>query len=158
MKHTQINKLTRSAVIAALYIILTLISNSIGLASGAIQLRLSETLTLLPMIFPEAVFGLFIGCLVSNLLTGCVLWDIIFGSIATLIGAYFTMKLKNHPLAASFCPVAANALIVPFVLKYAYGIGDAWWYLCITVGIGELIVCCLLAPLVNKAVKKHNLK
>lgn len=150
-----IKLITRASVIAGMYIVLTLLSNMLGLASGAIQLRLSETLTLLPVIFPESVWGLFVGCFVSNLLTGCVLWDIIFGSLATLIGAFFTLELKNHRFLASLAPVISNAVIVPFVLKYAYGLGDAWWYLSITVGIGEIAACCILAPIATKGIEKH---
>ena len=148
-------KLTRAAAIAGLYIILTLVANMMGLANGAIQVRLSEALTLLPIIFPESIWGLFIGCFISNILTGCVVWDIIFGSVATLIGAYGVYKLRNRRFLASLCPVIANAVIVPFVLKYAYGLGDAWWYLCLTVGAGEVIACCILAPIVTKAIEKH---
>ncbi len=149
--------LTRAAVVAALYIILTLFANMLGLANGAIQVRLSEALTLLPVLFAESVWGLFVGCLVSNILTGCVFWDIVFGSIATLIGALAALKLKNHRFFASLAPVVSNAIIVPFVLKFAYGLGDAWWFLCITVAIGEIIACCILAPMVVKLLEKHKL-
>lgn len=152
---TNVKSITRAALVAGMYIVLTMISNMMGLASGAIQFRLSEALTLMPVIFPESVWGLFIGCVLSNLLTGCVIWDIIFGSLATLIAALLTRNLKNKIFLASLCPVVSNALIVPFVLKYAYCLGDAWWYLCITVGIGEVAVCCLLAPLVLKGIQKH---
>ena len=151
----KIKKLTRAAAVAGLYIILTLLSNMMGLANGAIQVRLSEALTLLPIILPESIWGLFVGCFVSNVLTGCVVWDIIFGSLATLIGAYGAYSFKEKRFLASLCPVIANAVIVPFVLKYAYGLRSAWWYLCITVGIGEVIACCILAPIVTKAIEKH---
>ena len=147
--------ITRASLVAGMYIVLTFVSNIFGLASGAIQFRLSEALTLLPIIFPESVWGLFIGCLLSNLLTGCVIWDVIFGSLASLIAAFLTRKLKNKIFLASLCPVISNAVIVPFVLKYAYGLGDAWWYLSLTVGIGEVAVCCLVAPLVLKGIYKH---
>ncbi len=152
---TNVKSITRAALVAGMYIVLTMVSNMMGLASGAIQFRLSEALTLMPVIFPESVWGLFIGCVLSNLLTGCVIWDIIFGSIATLIAALLTRKLKNKIFLASLCPVISNALIVPFVLKYAYCLGSSWWYLCVTVGIGEVVVCCLLAPLVLKGIQKH---
>lgn len=152
---TGIKQITRASAVAALYIALTLISNMLGLANGAIQLRLSEALCLLPMIFPESIWGLFIGCLLSNILTGCVVWDIIFGSLATLLGAYLTYRLRRHTALAVIPPVASNALVVPFVLKYAYGIGDAWWYLCFTVGLGEFIVCALFAPILLRGIKKH---
>ncbi len=153
--NTKAKIITRASLIAGLYIVLTMVSNMMGLASGAIQFRLSEALTLLPVIFPESIWGLFIGCLLSNVLTGCVIWDVIFGSLATLIAAIATHKLKKKRFLASLCPVVSNAIIVPFVLKYAYGLGDAWWYLCLTVGIGEAVVCMILAPIVLKGIEKH---
>ena len=152
---TNVKGITRAALIAGMYIVLTILSNMMGLANGAIQFRLSEALALMPIIFPESVWGLFVGCVLSNFLTGCVIWDIIFGSLATLIAAILTRRLKNKIFLASLCPVISNAIIVPFVLKYAYGLGSAWLYLSLTVGIGEAVVCCLLAPLVLKGVKKR---
>lgn len=157
MKHN-LKLLTRAAVVAALYIVLTLVANMMGLANGAIQVRLSEALTLLPVLFAESVWGLFVGCLISNIITGCVIWDIIFGSLATLIGAFVTLRLKKHRFFASLAPVVSNAVIVPFVLKYAYGVGDAWWLMAVTVAIGEIITCVFLAPLVVKALEKHKLR
>lgn len=150
-----LTKLTRSAIIASLYIVLTLLSNAFGLSSGVFQLRLSEALTLLPVIFPESVWGLFVGCIISNTITGCIVWDIIFGSLATLIGAYFTLKLKNHRFLASLAPVVSNAIIVPFVLKYAYNLSNAWWVMCLTVAAGEFIACCILSPLIVNKLEKH---
>ena len=90
-----VKMLTRAAAVAALYTALTFVSAFMGLSSGVIQFRLSETLCLLPLIMPEAVWGLFIGCAVSNLLTGCVIWDVVFGSIATLIGALVTSRMTS---------------------------------------------------------------
>ena len=84
--------LVQAAMIAALYVVLTFIANELGLASQAVQLRFSEALTVLPYFTPAAIPGLFIGCLLSNVLTGLALPDIVFGSIATLIGAVFTRK------------------------------------------------------------------
>lgn len=153
---TDIKRISRAAVIAALYTALTIISNIFGLASGAVQLRLSEALCLLPIIFPESIWGLFIGCLLSNIITGCVIWDIIFGSLATALAAYLSYRLRRHIVLALIPPVVINAVVVPFILKYAYGIGEAWWYLCLTVGLGELIVCSLLAPILIRGIKKHT--
>lgn len=148
--------LVRSAMIAAIYVVLTLIAGSLGLASGAIQIRLSEALTLLPILFPEAIAGLTIGCLIANAVTGCVTLDIIFGTLATLIGAYGTyLARKCRPLAI-LSPIASNALIVPFVLKYAYGLGEAWWYMFVTVGIGEIISCAILGSMLLKIIEKYN--
>ena len=87
--------LVHGAVIAALYVVLTLLANALGLANYAIQVRFSEALTILPVFTPAAIPGLFIGCLIGNILGGAILPDIIFGSIATLIGAFFTWKLRE---------------------------------------------------------------
>ena len=88
MKRTK--TITQAAIIAALYVVLTFVANTLGLARGAIQIRLSEALTILPYFTPAAIPGLFVGCLISNILVGSVLWDVIFGSIATLLGAIGT--------------------------------------------------------------------
>lgn len=100
MKRNRIQFISQGAVIAALYVALTHISNFAGLASGAIQIRLSEVLTVLPAFTPAAVPGLAIGCLLSNITTGCIPWDILGGTAATLIGAAGTFALKKYPYAA----------------------------------------------------------
>ena len=142
------------AVIAALYVVLTIIANALGLASGAIQVRLSEALTIMPCFTPAAIPGLFIGCILANVITGCVALDVVFGSLATLIGAIGTWLLKDKPLIAWIPPVLSNAVIVPFVLQYAYGVGDAWWFLFLTVGAGEVIACGILGVALYYALKR----
>lgn len=132
----KINFLTQAAMIAALYVVLTLAINAFGLASGAIQVRVSEALTILPYFTPAAIPGLFIGCLLSNTITGCALFDIIFGSIATLLGAVGTYLLRRHKWLAPVSPIIANTIIVPFVLSYVYGTPGTIPYLMLTVGIG----------------------
>ena len=87
--------LTQGAMIAALYVVLTFIANLAGLASGVIQVRLSEALTILPVFTAAAVPGLAVGCVLANLLTGCAIWDVVFGSLATLIGAVGTRLLRK---------------------------------------------------------------
>lgn len=89
-------------MIAALYVVLTYITNLLGLASGTIQVRFSEALCILPVFTPAAIPGLFIGCLISNLITGGIIWDIIFGSIATLLGALGTYFLRKRSLYTRF--------------------------------------------------------
>lgn len=133
--------MTHAALIAALYVVLTFLANSLGLASGAIQVRFSEALTILPFFTPAAIPGLFIGCILSNLLTGCALWDVLFGSIATLLGALGTYALRKYKWLAPLPPIVANTLIVPFVLAYFYGVPGGIPYLMLTVGIGEIISC-----------------
>ena len=109
-------------MIAALYVVLTFVANAFGLANYAVQVRFSEALTILPIFTPAGIPGLFIGCLISNILTGCAIPDIIFGSLATLIGAIFTWALRNRSkYLAPVPPIVANAVLVPFVLRYGYG-------------------------------------
>lgn len=144
----------QAALIAAVYTALTLFAGSIGLAGGAIQLRFSEALTILPFFTPAAIPGLFIGCVLSNMLTGCVIWDVIFGSLATLIGAVFTRLLrKKHYLLAHVPPIIANTLIIPFVLSYAYGAPESIYFLMLTVGIGEILSCGVLGILLMKGIE-----
>lgn len=146
--------ITQSAVIAVLYIALTLVSNAFGLASGVIQIRLSEALTILPMFIPSATLGLFIGCLIANFMCGSLVLDVIFGSIATLLGALGTRYLGRNKWIAPLFPIISNTLIVPFVLKYVYGISGAIWYFAITVFIGEFISCGILGILLYNTLKK----
>ena len=140
---TSTRYLTRGALIAALYVGLTYVSTVFGLSSGAIQFRISEALCILPIFMPEAIPGLFIGCIVSNIVSGCVIWDIIFGSIATLIGAVGAYLLRGLPMklkwVATLPNLVSNMLIVPFVLIYAYGVGDGFLLLSLSVGIGEAV-------------------
>ena len=146
--------LTRGAVIAALYVALAFVSSLMGLASGAIQLRLSEALTILPLFLPEAVPGLFIGCILANLLTGSVIWDVIFGSLATLIGALGAYLLRMLPkkliFLATLPTILANAVTVPFVIIFAYGSTDAYGFLFLTVGVGELLSAGVLGMLLYR--------
>lgn len=139
----QIQNLTVGALTAALYVILTFLSAMLGLSSGVIQLRFSEALCILPLFFPAAVPGLFVGCIISNIVSGCVVWDVIFGSLATLIGAIGAYLLRNLPdkliWLATMPTILANAIIVPFVLIYAYGATEALPFIMLTVFIGELI-------------------
>lgn len=147
---------TQAATVAALYVALTYFVSVFGLANGAIQLRVSEALSILPVFTPAAIPGLFIGCLISNILTGCVLLDVIFGSLATLIGACGTYLLRRLPYLAPASPVISNALIVPYVLKYVYGLGDAYLYLVVTVGIGQILSCYVLGLLLYNVLKKRR--
>lgn len=146
-----------ASIIAASYVVLTFVANAFGLASGAIQIRLSEALTILPVFTPYAIPGVVIGCLLANTLTGCTLWDIILGSIATLIGALGTYALKNHKLLATVPPMIANAVIVPFVLIKFYGLEGTYWYFALTVFIGEFISCGILGTFLQKSLLKGNI-
>ena len=150
----QVMLLVHAAMIAALYVVLTFLANSLGLASSAIQIRFSEALTVLPYFTPAAIPGLFAGCLLSNILTGCALPDIVFGSLATLIGAVFTRKIRKYKWLTPVPPILANAVIVPFVLLYAYGIRPLWLSF-VTVTIGEMISCGVLGMILLFSLQKY---
>lgn len=153
-KQNQVTLLVHAAMIAALYVVLTFIANALGLASSAVQIRFSEALTILPYFTPAAIPGLFAGCLISNILTGCALPDIIFGSLATLIGAVFTRKLRKYKWLAPVPAVLANALIIPLVLFYAYGIRPLWFSF-VTVTVGEIISCGVLGMILLFSLQKY---
>ena len=149
--------ITHGALIAALYAALTMLANAFGLASGAIQVRLSEILTVLPAFTASAIPGLTVGCLLANLITGCALWDVIFGAVATLLGAVFTRVIgKKNPFLAVIPPIVSNTVIIPLVLQKVYGMTDGLPYLCFTVGLGELISCGILGYLLYSLLKKRN--
>ena len=142
---------------AALYVLLTYISAAFGMSSGAVQVRLSEALCVLPCFTPAAVWGLFAGCLLSNFLTGGIITDVIFGSLATLIGAVFTRLLRRHTYLSLLPPIISNTIIVPFVLAYAYHIEGTIPYFMLTVGIGEIISCGIFGFLLGSVLKKHKI-
>ena len=148
--------LVHAAAIAALYVVLTEVSAMLGLASGAIQVRISEALTVLPYFTPAAIPGLFLGCLLSNFLTGCALWDVVFGSLATLLGALVSYAARKHRNLVWIPPVVSNVLIVPWVLRLVYGVPDALGYLMFTVGIGEVISCGVFGMLLLLALERHR--
>ena len=150
-------KLTHTAAISALYIVLTLVANAFGLANGIIQVRLSEALTVLPAFSAAAVPGLFIGCLLSNIICGSLLPDIVFGSLATLLGALGTRYLSKSKYTAPIYPIIANTVIIPPILKYVYNFEGAVWYFALTVGIGEIISCGIFVILLYSALKIRNI-
>lgn len=143
--------IAQAAVIAAIYTVLTMIAAGFDLASGAIQVRFSEALTILPFFTPAAVPGLTLGCLISNIVTGCALPDIIFGTLATFIGAIGSYALRRNRFLCSVPPVVSNALIIPFVLSYAYHIPGGIPYFMLTVGAGEVISCLVLGQILLSA-------
>ena len=155
-RHNKSAFLTQSGVIAALYVVLTLIAKFLGLDSGQIQLRLSEALCVLPVFLPAAVPGLTVGCLLANILCGNIFWDVIFGTLATLLGAVGTRMLRNRPLLALLPPILANTLIVPFVLAYAYGLPGGVPLFMLTVGMGEVLSCGVLGRVLWKALDKRK--
>lgn len=156
MKKNKVLFLTQAAMIAAIYVVLTFAVNAFGLANGAIQIRVSEALTILPYFTSAAVPGLFIGCLISNVLTGCALFDIIFGSLATLLGGVGTYLLRKWKWAAPISPILANTIIIPFVLAYVYELSGGIPYFMLTIGIGEILSCGVLGMILLFMLEKYR--
>ena len=147
--------MAQAAMIAAIYVVLTVLGAS--LAFGEVQIRFAEALTILPVFTPAAIPGLFIGCLLGNILGGAIVPDIVFGSLATLIGAFFTWKLRNKSkYLAPVPPVIANIIVVPFVLKYGYQVPLPIPFMMLTVGVGEVISAGVLGLIVYEALSKYK--
>lgn len=172
MRNTKVIFITQAAVIAALYVVLTLLANSLGLANYAIQVRFSEALTILPYFTPAAIPGLFLGCIISNTLTGCMLLDTVFGSIATLIGAFVTYFIAHglkKPSDVGFYkgnraikwltpipPIVANMIVVPQVLIHVYEFPGTLLYFTLTVGAGEVFSCFVLGMILLFALEPRK--
>lgn len=158
--------IVQAGIIAAVYVVLTVVFAPFGF--GEVQVRISEALTILPFFMPAAVPGLLVGCLVGNTLGGAVLPDIIFGSLATLIGAVCTRyigktfwakddsdtSLTKHLVFGAIPPIVANALIIPFVLKYAYSVPLPIPLMMLTVGLGEVVSCGVIGVILGRAVER----
>ena len=154
--------LTRGSLIAAMYVALTYLAFLVGLSGGVIQFRISEALCILPIFFPEAVLGLTVGCIISNIVTGAIVWDIVFGSIATFIGAVGARLMRKLPEAFKFLAtlptLLANAFIVPAVLILAYGVEGGYWFFFLTVGLGELVCATVGGTILYYSLRKINLR
>lgn len=148
--------LCQAGLIAALYTVLTVAVGSLGLASGAIQLRISEALCVLAAFTPAAIPGLTVGCLLSNLITGCLWQDVVFGTLATLIGALGGRLLHKHAYLVPLPTVLANTVIVPFVLAYGYHAAEGIGFLMLTVGAGELLSAYVAGLALYFALRKHS--
>lgn len=155
MKQTNTAFLSQAAMIAAIYVVLTYVFAPFSF--GEIQVRIAEALTILPVFTPAAIPGLFIGCLIGNIIGGAILPDIIFGSIATLLGAFFTYQLcRSRQLLAPLPPIIANTLIVPFVLRFGYDVALPIPFMMLTVGIGEILSCGVLGLVLYFALRKYK--
>lgn len=135
--------LTKAGIIAALYAALTLMVYPI--AFGSLQFRISEALTILPFFMPEAILGLFVGCIISNLLSpNIVVLDVVFGSLASLLAAYLTYRMPNKWLAP-LPPVIVNAFVVGAIITFSMSAGESFAAVfamnSLSVGAGQLIVC-----------------
>lgn len=156
MRNKKVLFVAQAALIAAIYVVLTYFISAFHLASGAIQVRISEALTILPFFTPAAIPGLTIGCFLSNLLTGCLPMDILFGSLATLIGAVGSYCLRKYKWLVPLPPIVANTLIVPYVLAYVYGAEGSIPFFMLTVGMGEVISCYVLGGILLNALLPYR--
>lgn len=154
MKNKKTAFMTQAAMIAAIYVVLTYLFAPFSF--GEIQVRISESLTILPLFTPAAIPGLFIGCLIGNILGGAILPDIIFGSLATLIGAIFTYLLrKQNRFLGVLPPILANTIMIPLILRYAYGINLPLSVLMLTIAAGEILSCGILGMVVYCALRRY---
>ena len=147
-------KVTQGAIIAALYVALTLLFAPISF--GEMQVRISEALTILPLFTPAAIPGLFLGCVLGNLLGGAIPLDVICGSLATLIGAAGGYLLRKNRWLVPLPTVLSNALIVPFVLRYGYGVELPVLLMAAYVAVGEIVSCYGLGELLGTVLLRHQ--
>ena len=145
MRKFSVKNLTLAAMVAALYAVMSYFAHIFGLAYGPVQFRFAEALTVLPFLFPAAAPGLFVGCLIANLLSPYGALDIVFGSLATLLAALWTMKMPGKWLAP-LPPVICNVVIVSGVIAFqeartGAAFLAAYLFNAVTIGLGEAVVC-----------------
>lgn len=146
--------MTHAAAIAAVYVVLTLLFAPISF--GPIQFRISEALCILPYFTPAAIPGVSIGCLLSNLLFGAAPLDIVFGSLATLIGAVGSWQLRRVKWLVCVPPILSNTIIIPWVLRFAYGSADLIPFAMAAVGVGELLAVGVLGNLLLVMLERYK--
>ena len=161
MRNISVRQLATAAIVGALYAALTLFSSAFGIAYGPVQFRLSEALCVLPFLFPETAWGLFVGCWVSNLISPYGALDMGVGSLATLIAALWTARCRRKWLAP-LPPVVCNAVLVGAVLAWQQS--GSWDTFCpafalnaLSVGLGEAVVCFALGLLLLRALEKAGI-
>lgn len=140
-----------AGMIASLYVVLVLVFSFSSF--GPIQFRVAEALTILPFFTPAAIPGLFIGCLVANIVGGAIIWDTIFGSLATLLAAYLSYRLRHKEIWVPIPPILVNSVIVGLILKYAYGIPEGLLLLMGGVFLGQLVAVLGLGMILLNALK-----
>nr|WP_294493497.1 QueT transporter family protein [uncultured Anaerosporobacter sp.] len=154
MKRSKVQFLTQAAMIAAIYVVLTYLFQPFGFMD--VQVRVAEALTILPFFTPAAIPGLFVGCLLGNLLGGAVLLDIVIGSLTTLVAASLSYLLRKNKYLVALPPIIANAIVVPWVLRIGYGLATPIPLMMVTVGIGEIISCGILGTILLQALNKYK--
>lgn len=152
LKPQNTRALARGAIIAALYTALTVLLAP--LSYGEVQIRFSEAFTLLPILMPEAVPALLVGCLLSNILGGCTIFDIVFGSLATLLAAVCTRRLRDKFWLAALMPVLFNGVIVGAVVHFCYSPAIALPLCMLSVAAGEAVACLVVGPLLISVLRR----
>ncbi len=151
--------LTLAALVAALYAVLSYFGDIFGLTFGPVQIRFAEALTVLPFLFPATAPGLAVGCFIANLLSPYGLTDIIFGTLATAIAAWLTLKMPRWYLAA-VPPIVVNMIILPPMWSWAEvgAVNSAFWAACgfnaATFALGEILACYVLGTILLAALPK----
>ena len=154
--HDSILKLIpHGAIIAAAYAALTLLFAPISY--GPMQVRVAEALTILPIFTPAAVPGLFVGCFLANLFGDAVVLDAIFGSLATLLGAAGSWLLRRNHWMVPLPAIMANVVIIPFVLRYGYGVDLPLPLLAMHLAVGEFLGCYVLGEILASALLSRRL-
>lgn len=143
--------LTQAGIIASLYVILVMVFSFWSF--GPVQFRIAEALTILPYFTPAAIPGLFIGCLLANILGGAVFLDIVFGSLATLVAAYMSYRLRDSKFLVGLPPVLVNTVVIGLILKYAYGLGEATYVLMSGVFFGQVVSIYIFGMILLKALE-----
>ncbi len=154
MKENKVTFLTHAAMIAAVYVVLCAVFAPISY--GEIQVRVAEALVILPFFTPAAIPGLFVGCIIANVMGGSIMLDVVLGSQATLIGAVGSWHLRANRFLVLLPPIAANTLIVPYVLRYGYGVPLPIPFMMLTVGIGEVIAVGLFGNVLLSALVRYR--
>jgi len=144
--------ITQAAMIASLYTVLVIIFKPISFSD--VQVRIAEALTILPFFTPAAIPGVAIGCFISGIVTGANIFDIVFGSLASLIAAVLTYQLRRHKFLVPVPPILVNAIVIPWVLRYAYEVPLPIPFMMLTVGIGEVLACGVLGLCLLFALEK----
>ena len=143
--------IVKASLIAAIYVVLVMVFAPISFS--VFQVRIAEALTILPFFTPAAIPGLFVGCLLGNIIGGAIIWDIVFGSLATLCAAVISYKLRKKSWLVPVPPIIINTVVVGVILKYAYGLEGGLLFLMGTVFVGEIIAVYGIGMILLNALK-----
>ena len=151
---TKVLFITQAAMIAAIYVVL--VEAFAPISFSGIQCRIAEALTILPYFTAAAIPGVTVGCLLANIIAGGALIDIVFGTIATLLGAIGSYAVRKYKWAVPLPPIIANTIIVPWVLRLAYADKAPIYFLMATVGIGEVVACGIFGMILLFALQRYR--